>query len=272
MRLKVQETGLKTFLQKTSNSLTQTIIKDLSIQVNLNGLSFCILNRNSNKIEFLNVIYFEEKLTPFETLSKLKEELASNTVFSDDFNTVTVVHYNELSTLVPKALYNEANNAEYLKFNSKILKTDFIDSDQIKSKNSISVYVPYVNINNYIFETFGEFTYTHASTVFIDAVYNSELASEDLLFINVEYASMQILVIKNNDIQLYNYFEFTTPEDFIYYILFTCEQKQLNPETLNLKLAGKIDEDDELYDIVYKYIRNVSFMSDHSNFLIKNSF
>ncbi|WP_157662523.1 DUF3822 family protein [Winogradskyella sp. PC-19] len=244
----------------------------MSIQVNLNGLSFCILNRTSNTVEYLNSIWFGEKQTPFETLNKLKEELASNTVFSDDFDTVKVIHYNELSTLVPKPLYDATNNAEYLKFNSKILKTDFIASDEIKLKDIISIYVPYVNINNYIFETFGEFTYTHASTLFIDTVFKSELSNEDLLHINVDSGSMQVLVTKEKDIKLYNYFEFTSPEDFIYYILFTCEQELLNPDSLHLKLSGIINKDDALYKIAYKYIRNVSFMDNHNDFLIKNSF
>ena len=270
MKLKLQETGQKTSLKR--NNLTKKITKDLSIQVKLNGLSFCIFNRTSNTVEYINTIPFGDKQTPFEILNKLKEELASNTVFSDDFNSVKVIHYNELSTLIPKALYDEANNAEYLKFNSKILKSDFITSDEIKSKDIVSVYVPYVNINNYIFETFGEFTYIHASTIFIDSIFNTELDTEDSLYINIESGSMQVLVTKNKDIKLYNYFEFTTPEDFIYYILFTCEQELLNPETLNIKLSGAIDKDDDLYLMVYKYIRNVSFMNNHYDFLIKNSF
>jgi len=270
MKLKLQETGQKTSLKR--NSLTKKITKDLSIQVNLNGLSFCIFNRTSNTVEYINTIPFGDKQTPFEILNKLKEELASNTVFSDDFNSVKVIHYNELSTLIPKSLYDEANNAEYIKFNSKILKSDFITSDEIKYKDIVSVYVPYVNINNYIFDTFGEFTYIHASTIFIDSIFNTELDTEDSLYINIESGSMQVLVTKNKDIKLYNYFEFTTPEDFIYYILFTCEQELLNPETLNLKLSGAIDKDDDLYLMVYKYIRNVNFMNNHCDFLIKNSF
>lgn len=253
--------------------MTYNNIKELSIQVNLNGLSFCILNSTTKAIVYINSISFEEKLTPFETLNRLKAELASNTVFSEDFKTVKVIHHNELATLVPNPLYDEANNADYLKFNSKILKTDFIASDTIESKEIVSVYVPYVNINNYIFDTFGTFNYVHASTVFINALSKAKSNTEAAdLFINVEKNGMQVIVLENGDIKLYNYFEFFSPEDFIYYVLFTCEQQNLDPETLKLSFSGAVTKDDAIYEMAYKYIRNVDFVTDSEHFLIKNSF
>ena len=53
---------------------------------------------------------------------------------------------------------------------------------------------------------------------------------------------------------------------FIYYILFTAEQLNLNPETLNLVFIGDITEDDEIYNIAYKYIRNISFGNRNDDF------
>lgn len=245
--------------------------KTLSIQVSLNGLSFSIYKNANNNIEYIDSIAFVKRLNPFEILEKLKSELASNTKFSEDFENVKVIHHNELATLVPKKLYDESNNAEYLKYNSKILKTDFIASDELENHNAVSVYVPYVNINNYIFDTFGAFDYTHASTVFVDTTQTMVADDETSAFINVEANTMQIATYRNKALQLYNFFEFDTPEDFIYYILFTCEQEQLNPESLKLFLVGDIKENDANYDIAYKYIRNVEVVGDSKLFIIKNS-
>ncbi|MFD1061636.1 DUF3822 family protein [Winogradskyella litorisediminis] len=251
--------------------MTQKNIKELSIQVNLNGLSFSINNTVSKEDNFIHHLDFKEKLTPFETLNRLKEELASNTAFSENFKNVSVIHFNELATLVPKALYDEAHNAEYLKFNSKILKTDFIASDELKHQEAISVYVPYVNINNYLFDTFGSFKYKHASTVFLDAI-DSFKTEEKSIFVNVEKNAMQVAFFQNNKIEFYNHFEFSSPEDFIYYLLFTCEQKQLNPDELKLTLTGSVEKDDDIYNIAYKYIRHVEILENSQHFLIKNTF
>ncbi len=100
--------------------------KELSIQVNLNGLSFCIKNSTTNTVENLYSVNFEQELTPFDTLNRLKTELNTN-VFSQEFDSIHIIHQNNLATFIPKELYDENHNADYLKFNTKILKTDFIN-------------------------------------------------------------------------------------------------------------------------------------------------
>jgi Protein of unknown function (DUF3822) len=68
-------------------------------------------------------------------------------------------------------------------------------------------------------------------------------------------------VVENQKLLLFNSFDYQTKEDFIYYILFTAEQLQLNPETFKLQLLGEISEESDLFKIAFKYIRNVSLMS-----------
>ena len=227
------ETGLKT-IQK-SNSLNKHKSKGLSIQISLSGLSFCILNKKSNSIEHLKQIEFEKKATPFETLERLITVLNTNTIFEQNFETVLLIYENELSTCVPKPLFNVGNCADYLKFNAKILNTDFIAYDEIPANDCFNVFVPYVNINNYIFDRYGEFTYKHASTILIQSLLEKTKDSkETTLYVNVSKNHFEIVAIDKGQLVFYNTFECQTKEDFIYFILFTIEQLQLNPETLNL--------------------------------------
>ncbi|WP_299117150.1 DUF3822 family protein [uncultured Winogradskyella sp.] len=247
--------------------MTKNNIKALSIQVNLNGLSFCILNRTTNTIEFLKHIAFEQQLTPYNTLNRLKEEMSSNTVFSNEFNSVIVIHQNELSTLIPKTLYNENHKADYLKFNAKILKTDFITHDEILINDSVNVYIPYVNINNYIFETFGEFTYKHSSTLLIDSILQKEgIKDKTIVYAQVNSSTIEVLVMDKGQLQLFNIFEYHSKEDFIYYILFVFEQLKLDVETVKVKLSGYIEKDDELYQMLYMYIRHVDIIDNDFNY------
>jgi hypothetical protein len=252
------ETGLKT-IQK-NNSLNKTHIKALSIQIRLSGLSFCILNTSTNCVEYLQHHNFKKKLTPFEVLEHLKKLIETETAFTQSFGTVHIIHQNDLASLVPKALFDENHIADYLKFNSKILKSDFITYDEIESNDSVNVYVPYVNINNYMFDNFGEFEYKHASTILIETILQNNPSNEQqFLYVNVDESHFEIVAIDKGELLLYNSFEYTTKEDFIYFLLFTVEQLKFNTETLILKLSGAIEKDDELYTIAYKYIRFVEF-------------
>jgi hypothetical protein len=145
------------------------------------------------------------------------------------------------------------------------------------------VYIPFVNINNYIFERFGSFEYKHNTTVALDQILQIQKNTNDQsMYINVNATYFDLVVTQQNELQLYNRFEYQTKEDFIYYILFTAEQLGLNPEHFECTLMGSIKEDDSLFSMAYKYIRNVSLLSadkmrysqnnSTENFTLLNSF
>lgn len=252
------ETGLKT-IQKTNN-LKSHIKKELSIQISLSGLSFCILNRSDSKIDYLKHIDFKSILIPETVLEKLQKTISDDTLLTQPFDAVLVLFQNELSNLVPEALFEENNAADYLKFSSKIIKTDFISFDKIEVNKSVNVFVPYVNINNYLFEVYGEFEYKHASTIFLEQILETEdNSSDNKMYLNVAPSHFEMAVVKKDKLQLYNTFDYYTKEDFIYFVLFSIEQLKLDPENLIIKLSGNIAEDDALYQLLYTYIRHVQF-------------
>ncbi|WP_298761353.1 DUF3822 family protein [uncultured Psychroserpens sp.] len=267
--------------------MKQNSIKALSIQIRLSGLSFCILNRTTNTIELLKHVHLEKKATPFELLNDLKVIIESNSDFEQAFDSITCIYQNELSCLVPEAIFDEKNLADYLKFNAKILQTDFISFDRLPTNKSVNIYVPLVNINNYIFDTFGSFVYKHSSTILIETLLQLAESNEEQMHINVNSSTFEVLYIKDGKLRFYNTFEYHTKEDFIYYILFSIEQLKLNPEMLKTVISGQIENGDDYYNILYKYIRFVDFLkphhnyinganvesgSDHNNLIILNSF
>jgi hypothetical protein len=258
MKSILMETGQRIIL-KTNNISTSKY--ELSIQVNLSGLSFFVLNLETSEVAFLKCIYFDKKQTPQSLLDQLTHNFNRIDELQKQFSKVTVIHDNELATLVPKPLFDETNLVDYLKFNTKILKTDFITFDNLQIADLKVVYVPLVNINNFVFERFGSFEYKHSATVVLNRVLTIEKNSKSLkMYVNVESSHYEIITVENNHLKFYNRFEYNSKEDFIYYLLFTAEQLQLNPEDFPVVLMGTIDETDEIYQIVYKYVRNVSLL------------
>ncbi len=127
-----------------------------------------------------------------------------------------------------------------------------------------------MNINNFIFDTFGEFEYKHASTILIETILQKESDSDDAtLYLNINQQHFELTAIYDKKLLLYNSFEFSTKEDVIYYLLFTTEQLKLNPETVKLKLMGTIEKDDQLYQIIYTYVRFVEFYIPNYQFEFK---
>lgn len=254
-------------IQKVDSNILSNNYKELSIQVSLNGLSFCIINSASKQIELFKEITFDLKTTPEKIQIELDQYMLSEKIHDKGIQKVNVLHKNELSTFVPKPLFTKNNLPDYLKYNVKILDNDFIAFEEIQNTDLINVYVPYTNVNNYIFDHFGEFEYKHFSSVLVETLLNKSQKSDDaVMYLNVSKGYFEIVVIKNRQLLLYNTFHFLSKEDFIYYILFTVEQLALNPELFKLYLLGEIKEGDELYDIVYIYIRHIEFGSNFNVF------
>ncbi len=248
--------------KKTDSSLEEST-KDyhkLSIQVGLNGLSFCVLDTIGNTILTSENVVFGEEQTPYDVQKSLTALFETHGLAEMSFSEVVVIHKNNLFSLVPKALFDEKELANYLKFNAKILANDHIAYDEIESYDMMNVYVPFVNINNYIYELFGEFEFRHNGTVLVQALLNSHgnNSEQAICYVHVSEHHMEIVVLSQKRLLLYNSFDYSTKEDFIYYLLFCLEQLKLATETVKLRLFGNIDEADERYSICAEYIKNIS--------------
>ena len=238
-----------------NSSVVEKMYQKLAIQVSLNGLSFATFDTLTNKATNLqNVVLGKVNLTTkIEDL--FAEAFQNNPELKAGYDEVVVIHSNNLSTFVPTALFDEDYLGSYLQFNTKVFETDFFAYDELGNYEMNNVYIPYVNLNNYFIDQFGTFDYKHANTVLVKKLLDIE-------------KRWPCLFNQNQKLQLYNTFEYKTPEDFIYYIVFTAEQLHLNPESFKLELLGKILEDDSLYKIAFKYVRNtnlfdVSFMQSN---------
>jgi len=59
----------------TNNKIDIPTNQELSIQISLNGLSFCILETDTNTVIYLQHFEKKQKQTPFQVLDELKLKL-----------------------------------------------------------------------------------------------------------------------------------------------------------------------------------------------------
>ena len=263
-----------------NNNIEVTSKRKLSIQFSLDGFSFCTTNTHNEVLEFSSYTFSKTKNSPELVLEKLQDIFKKEKSLQYDFETVTVIHQNNLNTLVPNEYFKKDALKSYLKYSIKTIATDLITFDELDFMNSKNVYVPYVNINNFLFQNFGEFEYKHYSSVLLEKLFS--IASNDICcYIHVSKSTFDIVIIKNSNLQFFNIFEYKTKEDFMYYVLFTLEQLELSTEETLVSILGDIEEDSDLYRLIYTYIRNIDFLSSknavfnnqkeiskHSNFIL----
>lgn len=231
--------------------------KKLSIQISLNGLSFFVLDTITQKILLAESIVFKTETTPYVLQKELKSLVHKHSLLDTVFQEVMVVHQNDMFCLVPKVLFDSNELPNYLKFNTKLLANDQITYDELENYDIVSVYVPFTNINNFVFDLFGEFEFLHHSTIVLQSFLNQKIGPKPVCYGHVRKNSFELGVFDQKKLILFNQFNYTTKEDFLYYILFTYEQLGLDTKTAKLKLFGQIEEGDELFNICYEYIKKV---------------
>lgn len=252
--------------------ITEKNYRKLSIQVSLDGFFYCVSDLLNNRIDFVNEVVFSSYPKTNKVEDYFWKAFLDNRELTKMYDEVVVVHDNNLSTFVPKPLFDEEYSGSYLQFNTKVFETDFYAFDSISNYEMNNVYIPYVNINNYLLDQFERFDYKHVNSVLVEKLLDlSRNVDEKLVFVHFGSSKFEIVVVLNQKLLFFNSFDYLSKEDFIYYLLFTAEQLQLNPEYFKLQLLGCIDVDSELFKIAYKYVRNVSLL-DVSGLQQKNFF
>lgn len=243
------------------NNLYET---HLSIQLSLDGFSFCIVDKSYDLVQKVAYREFEETAgSPEDLLSKVRGVFDQEKLLQHQFGSVNVTHVNELSSLVPRSLFDKNRLKDYIRYSSMTYDNDYIVYDEIEGQELVNVYIPFVNVNNFLLDRFGSFEYSHFSSVLVSNLLNTYKFSEHPhLFVHLERSRMYVVGISESKLQLYNSFGYRTKEDFVYYILFVAEQLGMDPESFELILSGWIDKESELYKLAYVYVRNVSLIEN----------
>ena len=247
-------------LVNTAN-ITEKIYKKLTVQVSLTGMAYCSFDTLNHAILSLEEVTFDVS----DKTAKVEDMVAAywkdNEVLNAAYDEILVLHENNLSTFVPTPLFDETYLGSYLQYNTKVFETDFFAFDTLTTYPMHTVYIPYVNLNNFFVDHFGTFNYKHAHTILVSKLLAlSKNIDDKKMFVHLRANHFEIIVVQNQHLLLFNSFDYKTPEDLIYYLLFTAEQLNMNPESFKLEFLGQIAEDDSYFRIAYKYIRNVSLM------------
>lgn len=227
----------------------------LYIQVSLHQFSYCVKNQVNNQ-----VIQFKSfALDPYKTIEQqLDVFFDKEQALTQGYEDVLILHDNNLNTFVPTALFDDKALGSYLQYNTKVFPTDYFDFDSVPQMQMENVYVPYVAFNNYFLDVFGSFNFQHINTNLVQHFLAKSVANDEVeFFVQIAKNHFQVVLIQNKKLLFFNCYEYQTKEDFIYYILFVFEQLQLDVQTQLVQLFGAVSHESELYQTIYKFVRNV---------------
>ena len=249
-------------------SATENSYHKLSIQVSLNGLSFCVLDTIANELSLSHALTFKREVSPFDLHREIRQSFRDQGVLDYSFSEVIAIHRNALFSLVPQPLFDEDQLPNYLKYNAKILASDHLAYDVVNGLETVNVYVPFTNVNNFLFEHFGEFEYKHSGTVLLETLIKLPSSRQGAIgYLHLAESQMDLAVFASKKLVFFNSFAISGPEDVLYFLLFTLEQLDLEMDSLKLRLLGEVTEEDRVYELCTEYVENVSLFVPADNSL-----
>ena len=232
----------------------------MTIQYSLDGLSFVVFDTAENKFIALKHYHTTEKNISLETLLlELQEKESLN---FDEFKNVNILIDNNNNTFVPKDYFQEETKEDYLSLLN--IKHSNVLTDDIAEHNIVNVY-SYDDKFNFLNNNIKIY---HSSSILIKKLLKefSGRNPETRAFVNVKNNSYELIIINNDKLVFHNYFNFNTKEDFLYFILFTFDQLNIDNESIPLYFLGFIEEKSPVVELCSRYIRNIRFFNRDNDF------
>ena len=232
----------------------------MTIQHSLDGLSFVIFDTAENKFIALKHYHISEKNISLETLLVELQEKESWKL--EDFKNVNILIDNNNNTFVPKEYFQEEMKENYLSLlnieHSNVLTDDINGSDIINVYSTQDKFtLSKENVKTY-----------HSSSILVKKLIKefSSRNPETRAFVNVKNNSYELIILNNDKLIFHNYFSFNTKEDFLYFLLFTFDQHNIDNESIPLYFLGFIEEKSSIVDLCSRYIRNIRFFNRDNDF------
>jgi len=250
-----------TSISKTDACFSTAPASGYQLVVGLNSNSIQLLVFDPEKNRF---IAFSQKDIQFaggyqHYFEQVKSHLSENQLAGHDYKDVLVLWESQRSTLIPNALFEPAESETFFHFNLGTGTDEKICSDKLKTAEVYNVFAIPEGLEENL--NFKLFRIRHHASAFIESmmVFSKHNMLPKQVFINVHATFFDMLVTENGGLLFYNSFAYKTAEDFIYFVLFVYEQLKLSPESNGIILSGGILKNSALFEILYKYVRNIDF-------------
>ena len=222
------------------------------------------LDRDRNKFVLLEDYELRDLFTPVQVAQQLQALLQDHPFLSKpDWQVIRVSVKNQNFTLIPETLFHKAAAEDYLRLNCNL---DTFHEEVVTYQQAGLDAVNIFTVDKYLKSTLQAvypgklISYRHQTSVFISTLlhYSDRHGTKKLMGF-VEKNNLTLLVFQGGMLQFCNVFHYTTPEDFIYFLLLIMQEQKLNPEEDVIKIWGDMTYDSALFTMMRKYIRHVYF-------------
>ncbi len=254
-----------------SPKYNKIIDKELSIQLSLNGFSFLV--RSSDETECLAYKHYKLKNIKLidELIRKADSIIASELLLSKEYKSATACFINQKATLIPEEFFDVNNLRKLYEFNQNLGEYDELNYNQISSAGAYTVFSLPNYLSNSFYNVLPNIKFKHQSSKLIDMGIKQSSSINVVLGLNSGFFDMA--VIEQKALLLYNSFEYTNPQDFIYFFLYPLFQLKLEPAAITVSIVGEESNNKAIVDILKSKVHSINYPRSKTNYskLVKDT-
>tara|TARA_B110001452_G_scaffold265516_1_gene270307 strand:- start:561 stop:1325 length:765 start_codon:yes stop_codon:yes gene_type:complete len=222
---------------------------ELSILVLRDGFSFCTQKKSC--------------FYPTEDSNNIDPKAISDFLVQQELvsETVSLIHLDGLSSIVPLELFEKENAAFYLSKGLTLAPNQQVVFDVLESYNQAVVYPRDVKKWNVLKELFPTLEAKHATTTVLAPLTDFSMGTpKKQLFVHLREGAFELFLFQGAQLLFFNSFEQQHVDEFLYYLFYITEQFYLKPEGFKLAFLGAYDHYKEYYEGVQEYHSDVIFL------------
>ena len=251
--------------------LTRSLEYHLSIQIGLDGFSFCIQDILRKK--FIVLQHIPLIVGKLQFLSKKLEAIFDQQEkLSVSYQSISVIYSTNKATLLPKAFTGSELVTKIAELTNDINRNDEIAVNDLPGFNQQLIFSYPKELMTLLNHKFTGFNFLHKSVPLLASAVDQRDEKKNTLLINFEKQYVRMIAIKDMQITLYNSFYFKNESDFLYYTLNICHTLQIDPERDELLVGGYVADDSGYIRQLKKYVSNIYFLKPSTGFKYNNTF
>jgi len=213
------------------------------------GFSYCTGTGSGSRAK---VFEFGVK-EPGNWETEIIKEFEINLSLRRNFDNVKAAFVSSFFNVVPNE-YSDESMENLLNFS----EAEFENNKLLRSETRFGAQLIY-GVSQLLIDRlnqlYSEVGFCHSGKLLIDTV---SVNDRTIVHLNLNHHNLEILITDGGNIIYYNLFETPTGEDVLFYSLYAIEQLGLDTNSIQVKTYGELIAGIRVYEILKKYIRNIS--------------
>jgi len=247
-------------IQKSNYSLKLDSYKSevLVLTLSYNGFELAEFSKAPYIITKIADLNFTHAIKDVQEMNNyLIQFISEHNLNKQHFQQILINWVGNHFTLLPTSFYEPEKARDLLEFNiGKNPEESVITNDVEDIK---LVYSIPNEIKSTLDRLFPSHNLKHIGYSTVKLFFNHFQLKNAELFLNIHNGQTEIVIKKDKKPLLYNVFNTLSDEDILYYLLFSVEQFNLNPNSVKVAIAANRETSDTLFSAIKKYIRNVEY-------------